>query len=192
MNEESTTVAIRKFRLQKNVQTRKRPLRVADLIKFVQRFEETGSLEDRVRSVQPSLRQTLSVRETLASESSVGSNSARAGLPPSSIRNILHGVLNQYPYKLQSCNELLPSNIVKREAFARGLSPKLNTIPLVSLISYGLMKLIFRSLVMLIPILATNIGNVKSTNVQRKTSAFYQSHSMVWVNRFLHHRIPLL
>ncbi|GFT74240.1 DUF4817 domain-containing protein [Nephila pilipes] len=77
MNEGSTTVALRKFRLQKNVQNGSRPLTVADLIKLVQRFEETGSLEDRVRSGRPSLRQTLSLRETLASEFSVGSNSAR-------------------------------------------------------------------------------------------------------------------
>ncbi|GFS41462.1 DUF4817 domain-containing protein [Nephila pilipes] len=77
MNEESEIVALRKFRFQKNVQTGKRPLTLADLIKLVQRFEETGSLEDRVRSGRPSLRQPLSVRETLESESSVGSDSAR-------------------------------------------------------------------------------------------------------------------
>ncbi|GFT47634.1 uncharacterized protein NPIL_441191 [Nephila pilipes] len=59
------------------MQTRKRPLTVADLIKLVERFEKTVSLEDRVRSGRPSLRQTLWVCETLASESSVGSNSAR-------------------------------------------------------------------------------------------------------------------
>ncbi|GFT60338.1 hypothetical protein NPIL_53751 [Nephila pilipes] len=77
MNEESATVAQRKFRLQKNVQTGKRSLTVAGLIMLVQRFEKTGSLEDRVRSGRPSIWQTLSVLEALASESSVGSNSAR-------------------------------------------------------------------------------------------------------------------
>ncbi|GFU53758.1 hypothetical protein NPIL_652101 [Nephila pilipes] len=56
MNEESSTVAVSKFRLQKNVKTGKGPLTVAGLTKLVQRFEETGSLEDRVRSGQPSLR----------------------------------------------------------------------------------------------------------------------------------------
>ncbi|GFT06157.1 hypothetical protein NPIL_453531 [Nephila pilipes] len=50
---------------------------VEDLIKLVQRFEETGSLEDRVRSGRPNLRPTHSVLETLASKSSVRSNSAR-------------------------------------------------------------------------------------------------------------------
>ncbi|GFS63291.1 hypothetical protein NPIL_8291 [Nephila pilipes] len=98
------------------------PLTVADLVKLVQGFEETGSLDDHVRSGKPSLRQTLSVRRTLASESSAGSNRAREagrtlGLLPSSIGNILHGVSIQYPYKLQSCHELLLLDIVEREAF---------------------------------------------------------------------------
>ncbi|GFT77636.1 DUF4817 domain-containing protein [Nephila pilipes] len=103
-NEESATVALRKFLLQKNMKTGKEPLTVAGLTKLVQRFEETGSLEDRVRSGRPSLRQTCSVRiaaemETLASESAVGTSSAweagrRLDLSPSSIRNSLHGVLN--------------------------------------------------------------------------------------------------
>ena len=68
--------------------------------------------------------ETLAVMETLASESAAGTSSAReAGrrlcLSPSSVQNILHGVLNQYPYKLQSCHELLPSDTVEREAFGR-------------------------------------------------------------------------
>ncbi|GFQ95256.1 uncharacterized protein TNCT_285191 [Trichonephila clavata] len=47
-----------------------------------------------------------------------GTNSAwetgrRLGLPPSSMGNILHGS------KLQLCHELLPSDTVEREAFAR-------------------------------------------------------------------------
>ncbi|GFT56731.1 DUF4817 domain-containing protein [Nephila pilipes] len=127
MNEESATVALHKFRLQKNVKTGKGPLIVTGITKLVQRFEETESLQDRVRSGRPSLRQTRSARvaakmETLASESSAGTSSAREagirlGLPPSSIHNILHGVLNQYPYKLQSCHELLPSDTEEREAF---------------------------------------------------------------------------
>ncbi|GFT10266.1 hypothetical protein NPIL_699101 [Nephila pilipes] len=60
MKEESATVALLKFRLQKNVKTGKRPLTVAGLINLVQRFEETGLLKDRVRSGRPSLRQTRS------------------------------------------------------------------------------------------------------------------------------------
>ena len=76
------TVALRKFRLQKNVKTGQGPLTVAGLTKLVQRFEETESFEDRVRSGRPSLRQTRSAiaaaeMETLASESTAGTSSAR-------------------------------------------------------------------------------------------------------------------
>ncbi|GFY34964.1 hypothetical protein TNCV_155411 [Trichonephila clavipes] len=56
MNKESVTVALRKFRLQKKVKTGKWPSTVVCLIKLVQRFEKTGSLEDHVRSGRPSLR----------------------------------------------------------------------------------------------------------------------------------------
>ena len=98
------------------MKTEQGPLTVAGLIKLVQRFGETGSLEDRARSGRPSLGQTLSAfvaaeTDTLASESAAGSSSAReAGrrLPLSLIWNILHGVLIQDPYKLRSCHELLP------------------------------------------------------------------------------------
>ncbi|GFU78010.1 hypothetical protein TNCV_336951 [Trichonephila clavipes] len=44
MNEESATIALRKFRVQKNVKSGKGPLTPAGLLKFVKRFEETGKL----------------------------------------------------------------------------------------------------------------------------------------------------
>ncbi|GFT98435.1 hypothetical protein TNCV_4625741 [Trichonephila clavipes] len=47
MNEESATIALRKFRVQKNVKSGKGPLTPAGLLKLVKRFEETGKLEDR-------------------------------------------------------------------------------------------------------------------------------------------------
>ncbi|GFU93171.1 hypothetical protein TNCV_1465531 [Trichonephila clavipes] len=65
--------------------------------------------------------------EAIASEAASGTNSAREaarrlGLPPSSVRNILRRILQLYPYKLQSCHELLPADTAQREAFAkRGL-----------------------------------------------------------------------
>ncbi|GFX82303.1 hypothetical protein TNCV_973151 [Trichonephila clavipes] len=49
MNKESVTFALRKIGLQKNVKTGKGPSTVVRLIKLVQRFEETGSLEDCVK-----------------------------------------------------------------------------------------------------------------------------------------------
>ncbi|GFV08800.1 DUF4817 domain-containing protein [Trichonephila clavipes] len=62
--------------------------------------------------------------EAIASEAASGTNSAleaarRLGVPPSSVRNILRRILQLYPYKLQSCHELLPADTAQREAFAK-------------------------------------------------------------------------
>ncbi|GFT82377.1 hypothetical protein TNCV_2388751 [Trichonephila clavipes] len=57
--------------------------------------------------------------EAIASEAASGTSSAREmnarrlGLPPSSVHNILRRILQLYPYKLQSCHELLPADIAQ-------------------------------------------------------------------------------
>ncbi|GFW16800.1 hypothetical protein TNCV_2759291 [Trichonephila clavipes] len=56
MDKESATVAVRKFRLQKNMKTGKESSTTIRLIKLVQLFDQTGLFEDRVRSGRPSLR----------------------------------------------------------------------------------------------------------------------------------------
>ncbi|GBM26071.1 hypothetical protein AVEN_12835-1 [Araneus ventricosus] len=86
-------------------------------------------LEDRVRAGRPCLREARSPRvaaemEALESELAAGTSSVRKaarrlGLPLSSVLNILHGILDLYPYRLQSYHELLPADFVQREAFAR-------------------------------------------------------------------------
>ncbi|GFU74329.1 DUF4817 domain-containing protein [Trichonephila clavipes] len=137
MNEESATIALRKFRVQKNVKSGKGPLTPAGLLKFVKRFGgslgkgklEGGKLLDRARAGRPCLKEArvpcIAVEmEAIASEAASGTNSAREaarrlGLPPSSVRNILRRILQLYPYKLQSCHELLPADTAKREAFAK-------------------------------------------------------------------------
>ncbi|GFX39410.1 DUF4817 domain-containing protein [Trichonephila clavipes] len=72
--------------------------------------------------------------EAIASEAASGTSNAREavrrlGLPPSSVRNILRQILQLYPYKLQSCHELLPADTAQREAFAKWPSLKWNRIP---------------------------------------------------------------
>ncbi|GFU89422.1 DUF4817 domain-containing protein [Trichonephila clavipes] len=148
MNEESATIASRKFRVQKNVKSGKGPLTPAGLSKFVKRFEETGKLEDRARAC-------IAVEmEAIASEAASGTSSAREaarrlGLPPSSVDNILRQILQLYPYKLQSCHELLPADTAQREAFAKGPSLKWNRIPHGFFTSWGQMKFISRFMVTL-------------------------------------------
>ncbi|GFS86043.1 DUF4817 domain-containing protein [Trichonephila clavipes] len=139
MNEESATIALRKFRVQKNVKSGKGPLTPAGLLKLVKRFEETGKLEDRARAGRPCLKEArapcIAVEmEAIASEAASGTSSAREaarrlGLPPSSVRNILCRILPLYPYKLQSCHELLPADTAQREAFAKWAFSKMEHNP---------------------------------------------------------------
>ncbi|GFV50321.1 DUF4817 domain-containing protein [Trichonephila clavipes] len=129
MNEELASIALRKFRVKKNVKSGKGPLTPAGLLKLVKGFEETGKLEDRARAGQLCLKEArapcMAVEmEAIASEAASGTSSAREaarrlGLPPSSVRNILRRILQLYPYKLQSCHELLPPDTAQRQAFAK-------------------------------------------------------------------------
>ncbi|GFX18162.1 DUF4817 domain-containing protein [Trichonephila clavipes] len=140
MNEESATIALRKFRVQKNVKSGKGPLTPSGLLKFVKRFEETGKLEDRARAGRPCLKEArapcIAVEmEAIASEAASGTNSAREaarrlGLPSSSVRNILRRILQLYPYKLQSCHELLPADTAQKEAFAKWAFSKMEQDPI--------------------------------------------------------------
>ncbi|GFX93677.1 uncharacterized protein TNCV_1588541 [Trichonephila clavipes] len=72
--------------------------------------------------------------KAIASEAASGTSSAREaarrlGLPPSSVHNILRRILQLYPYKLQSCNELLPADTAQREAFAKWAFSKMEQDP---------------------------------------------------------------
>ncbi|GFT22098.1 DUF4817 domain-containing protein [Trichonephila clavipes] len=103
MNEESATIALRKFRVQKNVKGGKGPLTPVGLLKFVKRFEETEKMEDRARAGQPCLKEARALciaveMEAIASEAASGTNSAREaarrfGSLPTSVRNILRRIL---------------------------------------------------------------------------------------------------
>ncbi|GFS81730.1 uncharacterized protein TNCV_2706731 [Trichonephila clavipes] len=110
-----------------------------DHYKLVKRFEETGKLEDRARAGRPCLKQArapcIAVEmEAIASEAASGISSAREasrrlGLPSSSVHNILRRILQLFPYKLQSCHELLPADTAQREAFAKGAFSKMEQDP---------------------------------------------------------------
>ncbi|GFT44641.1 DUF4817 domain-containing protein [Trichonephila clavipes] len=139
MNEESATIALRKFRVQKNVKSGKFPLTRAGLLKLVKRFEETGKLEDRARAGRRCLKEARAAciaveMEAIASDAASGTSSAREtarrlDLPPSSVRNILRQILQLYPYKLQSCHKLLPADTAQSEAFAKWAFSKMEQDP---------------------------------------------------------------
>lgn len=111
------------------------PLTVTGIIKLVQRFEKTRTLEDHVRYGRPCLiKERLLLVAALVSSSASGRNSAREiarrlGLPPSSVRNILHGILNLYPNRSQSCHKYLLANNVQRKTFLRRTFSKIEQNP---------------------------------------------------------------
>ncbi|GFX36339.1 DUF4817 domain-containing protein [Trichonephila clavipes] len=150
MNEESATIALRKFRVQKYVKSRKGPLTPAGLLKLVKRFEETGKLEDRARAGRPCSKEArapcIAVEmEAIAPEAASGTSSAREagrrlGLPPSSVRNILRRILQLYPYKLQSCHELFQQIPLRGKHLRSGPSLKWNRIPPGFLTTCGQMR----------------------------------------------------
>ncbi|GFX87850.1 DUF4817 domain-containing protein [Trichonephila clavipes] len=129
MNEESATITLPKFRVQKNVKNGKGPFTPAGFLKLVKRIEETGKLEVRARAGRSYMKEARAPcivveMEAIAPEAASGTSSAREaagrlGLPPSSVRNILRRILKLYPYKLQSWHELLPADTAQREAFAK-------------------------------------------------------------------------
>ncbi|GFX53464.1 hypothetical protein TNCV_4652541 [Trichonephila clavipes] len=89
--------------IEKCEECEKGPLTPAGLLKLVKRFEETGKMEDRARAGRPCLKEArapcIAVEmEAIASEAASGTSSAREaarrlGLPQSSVRNILHRIL---------------------------------------------------------------------------------------------------
>ncbi|GFV80905.1 DUF4817 domain-containing protein [Trichonephila clavipes] len=160
MNEESATIALRKFRVQKNVKSGKGPLTPAGLLKLVKRFEETGKLEDRAQAGRPCLKEArapcIAVEmEAIASEAASGTSSAREaarrlGLPPSSLSAIFF--VNSSSCMHTNCNRAMNfcQQIPHRGKHLRsGPSLKWNRIPPGFLTSCGLMKLISRFMVTL-------------------------------------------
>ncbi|GFX91229.1 DUF4817 domain-containing protein [Trichonephila clavipes] len=114
-----------------------RPKSVGGLLKLVKRFEKTGKLEDRAQAGRPCLKEAPCIvveMKAIASEAASGTSSAREAarrlvLPPSSVRNVLRRLLQLYPYKLQSCHELLPADTAQREAFVKCVFSKMEQNP---------------------------------------------------------------
>ncbi|GFU70725.1 uncharacterized protein TNCV_4224211 [Trichonephila clavipes] len=67
--------------------------------------------------------------DSIRGASSARKAARRLGLPPSSVHNILRRILQLYPYKLQSCPELLPADTAQREAFAKWAFSKMEQDP---------------------------------------------------------------
>ncbi|GFX12231.1 DUF4817 domain-containing protein [Trichonephila clavipes] len=140
MNEESATIALRKFRVQKNVKSGKGPLTPACLLKLVKRFEETGKLEDRARAGRPCLKEArapcIAVEmEAIASEAASGTSRARVKLPDDWAYH--HHLSAIFFVESSSCTHtncnhamnFLPADTAQREAFAKWAFSKMEQDP---------------------------------------------------------------
>ncbi|GFW89383.1 uncharacterized protein TNCV_3966731 [Trichonephila clavipes] len=113
-NDNSTIVALRKFRTLKGM--RKGPLTVINLQLMVTKFEETGSLNVRSGrgrkpvSTEAIEKVALQVEEDKASNvqasTSVRLVSEALDLPRSTVQKIMRNIHRYYPYKLQLVQEL--------------------------------------------------------------------------------------
>lgn len=129
MNQKSVSKAQLKFRIQMNANiTFNNDI---NLIKLFRRFKKIGTLQDHVRSGRPCLIKERLLRVTaLVSFSASGRNSVseiarRLDLPSSSVRNILHGILDLYLHRSQTCQKHLLANNVQRKTFSRRTFPQI-------------------------------------------------------------------
>ena len=111
-----------KFRTKKWLKAQKSPILLNEILSLVLRFEETRNSEDHPRSGRPVLRADCvyvvqSVMEDLATRTP-GSSTAREAETRTGIRRTLYGILNLYPYKIQTLHQLLPADTGARQNFA--------------------------------------------------------------------------
>lgn len=139
VSHESPAEALRRFRTQKRLKKGSGPITPTGLVSLVRRFEETGTLCHRPRSGAPCLSEVrtpdvTSQMDTQREQSTSAVSSARevariTGIPKTSVFRILHGVLQLYPYKLQSLHQLLPNDTAKRIEFANWALAKIEEDP---------------------------------------------------------------
>lgn len=123
---ENSNAALREFRLLKKL--RKGPMSITNLRKMIQRFEMTGTLarqpgQGRKVTSQQQVEEVATDIVEQEMENVQGTSSARAvsrhtHIPYSTVRKILHQMLQFYPYKISSVQELLPGDAATRLDFA--------------------------------------------------------------------------
>ncbi|GFT26743.1 uncharacterized protein TNCV_3709391 [Trichonephila clavipes] len=125
-NDNSSIVALRKFRTLKGLQ--KVPLTAKNLLLMVTKFEETGSLNVRSGrgrrpvSAEAIEKVALEVEEDKSSNVLASTSVCRVeeglDLPRSTVQKIMRNILRYYPYKLQFVQELLPHDFETRHLFS--------------------------------------------------------------------------
>ncbi|GFT94885.1 uncharacterized protein TNCV_1471921 [Trichonephila clavipes] len=120
-NDNSTIVALRKFRTLKGL--RKGPLTAKNLRLMVTKFEETKSLN--VRSGRGKKPVSAEAIEKVALQKVV----YRVDLHRSTVQKIMRNILRYYPYKLQFVQELLPHDFETQHLFSLQFLARLKIDP---------------------------------------------------------------
>ena len=92
---------------------------------LIRKFQETGAVHDAKKTGRPKLIRTEVQINCVATDVANNSNtsirrrSLQLGITRSSLQRILKKDLKLFPYKIQLCQELLPTNAEKRLAYAK-------------------------------------------------------------------------
>ena len=133
----SPTAALRLFKKKRKLI--KNTFSRASILKLIQKFEETGSVEDKKcsgrRSIdEATVKKVSEVVSSLSSSSPLNSTSlrkvaGRVDIPKSSVHNVMRKRLGLYPYKLQLMQSLRQDDKRQRVQFAQWLLEHPEIIP---------------------------------------------------------------
>lgn len=128
-NDKSASAALRAYKVIHGCH--RDPFSVSTISRLVQRFRETGSVNDKPKSGRPSLdedREKIVADELEAQQenpemgsASCRSISRRTGVPKSSVQRTLRHTMSLYPYRLQTNQVLTTSDKQNRVSFAQFL-----------------------------------------------------------------------
>ncbi|GBL91711.1 hypothetical protein AVEN_210653-1 [Araneus ventricosus] len=126
-NGDCATIALKKFWSLKCLRSGSGPMTAFGLKKMIDKFEESGSFDVKCGRGRKAIAST-SVEDVAtalqeASSSALGTCSARGisrtlDMPVSTVRKILRNILQCYLFKIKHVQELVPADLLKREAFA--------------------------------------------------------------------------
>ncbi|GBL75286.1 hypothetical protein AVEN_194509-1 [Araneus ventricosus] len=120
-NGDCAAIALKKFRTLKGFRSSSGPMTAFGLKKMIDKFEELGSDDVKCGRGRKAIASTSveDVATTLQETSSSALGISRTSdMPVSTVRKILRNILQCYPFKITHVQELVPADLLKREAFA--------------------------------------------------------------------------
>ncbi len=121
----SATAALRSYKREHNLKND--PFCTKTIARIIQRFEETGSVEDKPRTGRPSLQDereqavcdALQTTATAIGTSSTRRVSAATNIPQPSVYRILVNKMKLFPYRLRTSHAITTADMESRLQFAQ-------------------------------------------------------------------------